>query len=258
MGKKKRLMDIGRPRHDEFDAQLRRRFKGQTGIEPRVNEIEKQGIDAAVEKGKQVKEAIELTNYDLFHFPNDAAISHIKKKQQASVQRKLQSFKSGKIKKPRTLCYTGVFPLSIFPPLLSSNVFPNKTMLDYMKCKVSKENRDHQIRNLKKYPHAKKYVVFSHGENLTEQDLWAYAQEGIKVKIARYQAKESDFDAKIGRMFFKYWYCPTCGRKLDFKGLCRECGYSVDEDENDILKFEVHLKETEEIQNDEDCDLWAE
>jgi hypothetical protein len=44
VGKKKRLMDIRRPRHEEFDAQLRRRFKGQTGIEPKVNEIEKQGI----------------------------------------------------------------------------------------------------------------------------------------------------------------------------------------------------------------------
>ena len=64
LGKKKRLMDIGRPRHDEIDAQLRRRFKGQTGIEPKVNEIEKQGVDATVEQDKQVKEAFELTNYD--------------------------------------------------------------------------------------------------------------------------------------------------------------------------------------------------
>lgn len=39
MGKKKRLMDIGRPRHEEFDAQLRRRFKGQASIEPKVNEM---------------------------------------------------------------------------------------------------------------------------------------------------------------------------------------------------------------------------
>ncbi len=55
-------------------------------------------------------------------------------------------------------------------------------------------------------------------------------------------------------MFFKYWYCPTCGHKLDLKGLCKECGYSVDEDENDIQKFEIHLRETEDDQNDEDWD----
>ncbi len=182
MGKKKRLMDIGRPRHEEFDAQLRRRFKGQASIEPKVNEIEKQGVDATVEQGKQVKEAIELTNYDLFHFPIDATIKGIKNKQKASIQRKLQSFKSGKPKKPKTLCYTTVFPLSTLPPSLSSNVFPNKTILDYMKCKVNKENRERQIDNLKMYPKAKKYVVFSHGENLTEEDLWRYAQEAIKVK----------------------------------------------------------------------------
>jgi len=88
MGKKKKLMDIGRPRHYEFDAQLRRRFKGQTGIEPKVNKIEKQGVDATVEQGNHVKEAIELTNYDLFHFPIDATIKGIKNKQKASVQRK--------------------------------------------------------------------------------------------------------------------------------------------------------------------------
>jgi transcription elongation factor Elf1 len=265
MGKKKKLMDIGRPRHDEFEMLLRRRFKDRADLKPIVNRIEKQGIDAEVQekkKGKQSLEVYELTNYDLFHFPTVDTIKAIKKKQQAAIQTKLSSFKTGK--KPKKLCYTSPIIPSDLSPLMSSSIFPNRTMYYYMNIKVGKENMNRQIGNLKKYPKAKKYVIVSYGENLTDKALWEYAKEGIRVKIMGYQAQQWHFNVKMKQQLDKYGYCPTCGYKLNSQWVCDECGFSVEEEEKELEKelerFEESLRElAEEIQDDqEQSELWSE
>jgi hypothetical protein len=245
MGKKKRLMDIGRPRHDEFETQLRRRLKNRADLRPIVNKIEEQGVDAEVQtkKGKQTVEAYELTNYDLFHFPDINAIKALRQAQKDPAQTKLSSFKAGKSNKPRKLCYTSPIVSSVFPPLMSSNTFPNRTVYDYMKCKVGKENMNRQIGNLKKYPNAKKYVIVSHPENLTDEVLWEYAKEGVKVKTIGYQAQPYHFDVKMKKQFDKYWYCSSCGYKLNPQGVCDECGFSLDEEQKETERFEEQLRE---------------
>ncbi|MFH0897159.1 MAG: hypothetical protein V1850_03810 [Candidatus Bathyarchaeota archaeon] len=256
MGKKKKLMDIGRPRHDEFETQLRRRFKDRADVKPIVNKIEEQGIDAEVQmkKGKQTVEAYELTNYDLFHFPNINAIKALKQKLPA--QTKLSSFKTATTTKHRTLCYTSPIVSSVLPPLMSSNTFPNRTVYGYMKCKVGKENMTRHIEHFKSYPDAKKYVIVSHPENLTDEVLWEYAKEGIRVKIMGYQAQPYHFDVKMKKQFDKHWYCPSCGYKLNPQGACDQCDYSLKEEEKETERLEDLMREAGDMETTEGWNLW--
>lgn len=223
VGKKKELMDIGRPRHYEFEMKLMRRFKDRPDIEPIVYAIEEQGADAEVQRKKNgtVLEAYELTNYDLFHFPTIQTVQKIKIEQKKT-QQTLHAF-TGRGRR-KTLCYTSPYYPSLLPPALSGRIFSNGTLSNYMRCKISKENLERHIDHLAKYPEAKKYAVFSFGENLAEDDLWRYAENGVKVWIAGYQAQEWAADPWIGKAFADQR--SHCGYRPNPQGVCDQCSAS--------------------------------
>lgn len=171
--KQHKLKMIGQPRHLAFDKWLYERFIREEwyrkGINYIVFDISMEDVDAIVFNTETwtVLEVYELTNYSLYRFGIPSL----------STIRKLQ--RSGKS--------PYVIPIKDINNEWK-NIFRKEKTRYYANphSRVATRNFKRHKENLCKF-NCKRYVVFSHKENLTETALWEYAKHHIMIKVLGYQ-----------------------------------------------------------------------